>query len=251
MTFIIPNYKIKLFDTMKLKLFLIPVVFAFTLTYCQNNDNGNTKEDNGNNNKVTVLEVLQTTSYTYLHVDNNGTEQWLATKKTTANKGDVLYYKGEMLMTNFKSKELKRTFDKILFLDKISKTPNEEKVEVPDTHSVDINERKPNIVKEEVKVKSVEGAITIEELYKNKDKYSEKTVKVSGKVMKFNSSIMGKNWIHIQDGTEHSGDFDLTITTQEVVKEGDEVVFTGKVYLDKDFGYGYSYKLIMEEASMK
>jgi len=59
---------------------------------------------------------------------------------------------------------------------------------------------------------------------------------------------MGRNWVHIQDGTSAGKYFDLTITTQDVVETGDVVVFSGKVVLNKDFGAGYQYDLIMEEA---
>jgi hypothetical protein len=61
---------------------------------------------------------------------------------------------------------------------------------------------------------------------------------------------MSRNWIHLQDGTNHEGDFDLTITTNEEVNIDDVVVITGKLTLDKDFGYGYFYKLIIEEGKV-
>ena len=69
-----------------------------------------------------------------------------------------------------------------------------------------------------------------------------------GKVTKVNSGILGKNWVHIQDGTEAEGNFDLTVTTQETAKVGDVVVVQGKITLNKDFGSGYKYDVIMEEA---
>jgi hypothetical protein len=61
---------------------------------------------------------------------------------------------------------------------------------------------------------------------------------------------MGKNWVHIQDGTEYQGGFDLTITTDGQVAVGETVTFEGKIVLDKDFGYGYSYPVLMEEAKI-
>ena len=58
---------------------------------------------------------------------------------------------------------------------------------------------------------------------------------------------MGKNWVHIQDGTDYKDGFDLTVTTNNTVAVGEIVTFEGKIALDKDFGYGYSYSVIMEE----
>ena len=62
---------------------------------------------------------------------------------------------------------------------------------------------------------------------------------------------MDRNWIHIQDGTSDNGNFDLTITTNEEVVVNDVVVFKGKITLNKDFGAGYSYEVIMEEAKVQ
>lgn len=59
---------------------------------------------------------------------------------------------------------------------------------------------------------------------------------------------MGKNWIHIQDGTKHNTSFDLTITTQNLPALNDEVTFKGTIMVNKDFGAGYFYDVIMENA---
>ncbi len=96
----------------------------------------------------------------------------------------------------------------------------------------------------------VQGGITIAELYANLDSYAEKLVKIKGQVTKYNAKIMGKNWIHIQDGTNHSGHFDLTATTSAALKVGDVVSVEGKITLNKDFGYGYFYEVLMEDAKV-
>jgi hypothetical protein len=62
---------------------------------------------------------------------------------------------------------------------------------------------------------------------------------------------MDRNWVHLQDGTSDSGSFDLTVTTEEEVNVGDVLTFEGKIKLDKDFGAGYSYEVIMEQAKLK
>jgi cell wall assembly regulator SMI1 len=104
------------------------------------------------------------------------------------------------------------------------------------------------VEKIDVKVDACKDCIKISDLLENKNTYSGKTIKVTGKVTKFNPEIMGKNWIHLQDGSEFQGGFDLTITTGQKVAVGDIITFEGKIVLDKDFGYGYVYNVLMEDA---
>lgn len=96
-------------------------------------------------------------------------------------------------------------------------------------------------------VEPCQGCIKISELLAKKKDYKGKEVKVTGKVVKFNAGIMERNWVHIQDGSESDGEFDLTITTMASVAVGDIVTFTGKITLEKDFGYGYFYDILMED----
>ncbi len=103
------------------------------------------------------------------------------------------------------------------------------------------------IEKANITVEPCEGCITISNLLANKKSYSGKIIKIKGQVTKYNPEIMGKNWVHIQDGTEFQGEYDLTITTDIPVNVGQIVTFEGKIALDKDFGYGYLYNVIMEE----
>lgn len=98
-----------------------------------------------------------------------------------------------------------------------------------------------------VTVEPCKECITISKLLANKQSYSGKVIKIKGKVTKFNPAIMGKNWVHIQDGSDFQGGFDLTITTDAQVSIGEIITFEGKIALDKDFGYGYSYNVLMEE----
>ncbi len=103
------------------------------------------------------------------------------------------------------------------------------------------------IEKMDITVTPCKDCIKISELLANKKTYSGKTVKVTGQVTKYNPQIMGKNWVHIQDGSEFQGGFDLTITTAESVTVGSTITFEGRIALDKDFGYGYFYAVLMEE----
>ncbi|MCF6169318.1 hypothetical protein [Lutibacter sp.] len=198
--------------------------------------------------KVEVAEVLQVSSYTYLRVKENNDEIWLAVPTIIANKGDIYFYKGGMEMPNFESKELNRTFKSVIFLGAISKNPTGkdnvsfEHTKVKKEKGIDLDNELP------INIKPIEGGVTISELFKNKKRYQGKRVKIRGKVIKFNSQVMSKNWIHLQDGTDNNDNFDITITSNAYVNVGDIVTLEGLVSLDKDFGYGYFYKLIIENA---
>jgi len=91
--------------------------------------------------------------------------------------------------------------------------------------------------------------ISIDELFKNPQKYDGQTVKVKGKCVKLNTNIMNRNWIHLQDGSM-ADETDLTVTTIDKVALGDIVAFEGKITLNKDFGAGYKYDIIMEDARL-
>ena len=101
------------------------------------------------------------------------------------------------------------------------------------------------------KIEPAKDGITIAELFENKEKYNGKTVKTKGQVTKYNAAIMKKNWIHIQDGTEYNGKFDLVATSNQEFNVGDVVTIEGTVSLNKDFGYGYSYEILIENAVVK
>ena len=128
-----------------------------------------------------------------------------------------------------------------LVRDSFSKTGMNKKMQSND------NKSRVTTEKMNVTVEPCDGCITISNLIANKQSYSGKVIKVKGKVTKFNPEIMGKNWVHIQDGSEFQGGFDLTITTDKKVSVGDTITFEGKIVLDKDFGYGYFYSVLMEE----
>ncbi|MBK7607110.1 MAG: hypothetical protein IPI18_07855 [Saprospiraceae bacterium] len=94
---------------------------------------------------------------------------------------------------------------------------------------------------------------TLAELFKNPEKFEGKTIKVQGQCVKLNRMILNKNWLHIQDNTTNKDGqkYDLTITTLDEVQLGDIVIFEGKLALNKDFGAGYKYDVILEESKLK
>ena len=204
---------------------------------------------NGNQHEVVVKEFLQASGYTYLLVEEDGEEYWIAVAKTEAKPGDKMYYEDAMEMVDFESKELNKVFDKILFVDMASKRPisNKDKKEAAISHTKSNMQR----LLDSIKISPVEGGLSIAELYKDAEKHKNKEVIVSGQVVKVNMDIMDRNWVHLMDGTKAGDRSDLTFTTKEVVKIGDTVTFKGTLALDKEFGAGYVYPLIVEGAVLK
>jgi len=194
---------------------------------------------------VKVVEVLQTSSYTYLQVKEKNQKYWMAVNKQEAQVGDTFSYETAIEMKDFQSKELDRVFESIYFIDNLFKGDATQGRAVPMEHQT----TKPRTdLDETINIEKADGGISIAELFANKKKYQGKRVKIRGSIVKVNLFVMGKNWVHIQDGTSDGNDFDLTITTLEEVEKDQILTFEGIITLDKDFGAGYFYKVIMEEA---
>jgi polyribonucleotide nucleotidyltransferase len=104
--------------------------------------------------------------------------------------------------------------------------------------------------KDGISVAPAQDGLSIAQLYANRINYDGKKIKMKGQVTKINDGVMDRNWVHIQDGTSESGNFDLTVTTTDEVKVDDVVTFEGTIHLKKDFGYGYFYEVIMEDAKV-
>jgi len=191
---------------------------------------------------VDVIEVVQTSNYTYLQVFENDQKFWIAITRAEAKTGDVFYFTNAMEMKDFKSKELNRTFPTILFVNDPSTTPPTAKKMSQSPGKITAGRLT------DITVEPLKDGVTISEIFKDKANFAEKSVKIRGVVVKYNQNIMGKNWAHIQDGTESGGSYDLTVTTMDALEEGNVVTFEGKIHLDKDFGAGYLYDVIMEDA---
>jgi hypothetical protein len=235
--------------TQSVKFLILASIISVLLTACQSNQNqkSSTQMQPGTH-KIVVMEVLQTSNYTYLLADENELETWLALPKMEAKEGDIYYYTGGFEMTNFESKEMGRTFESVLFLESVSTAPVTAKSDepVPNPHTTGII----TVEKQKVDIQPAKDGITIADLFAKKDSYEGKTVRIKGQVMKFNDAIMKRNWAHLQDGTDYSGKYDLTVTTEAEVAVGDIVTFEGVVALNKDFGYGYSYEVLLENATL-
>jgi len=238
-----------------------------------------------------VLETMNSGGYTYVNVDTGTDKAWAAAPQCVVKVGDKVEISQGSPMEKFHSKTLDRDFDLIYFVPAInvSGVPmagSSGSAVVPSTVSPAVTAVVPSAIssdapavgsapavptvpvghpaigsagvigaqKEEIEVtgiQKVDGGKTIAELYSEKAALAGKEVKVRGKVVKFNSGIMGKNWMHIKDGTGEKDSSDLTLTTPtDTAKVGDVIVVTGVLVADKDFGMGYKYSIIIEEAKL-
>jgi DNA/RNA endonuclease YhcR with UshA esterase domain len=193
-----------------------------------------------------VLEVKDVESYTYLRLKTKDGETWAAVSKASVKKGAKVTIDNVMVMNNFESKSLKQTFPTILF-GKLGGTGND--VASPHAGAAKVLDASP------IKVAKATGtnARTVAEVVTKAAELKDKPVRVSGKVVKYNPEVMGKNWVHLRDGTGAAADNsnDVLVTTAAQVKLGDVVTVTGVVRTDKDFGAGYFYKVLIEDAKLQ
>jgi len=193
---------------------------------------------------VAVIETIDASNYTYLHVREGNKEYWMAAPQFQAQRGEVLYYKQAMEMKDFESKTLKRTFPSIFFVQDIS----------PDMNNV-ANNNSPHgalatVKKENIKLEHLRDGKTVAQIYEQKDKLSGQVIKTKGKVTKINTGIMDMNWIHIQDGTGTNETADLLVLSKQNVRKGQIIVVQGTVSVNKNFGAGYIYKALIENGKI-
>ncbi len=230
---------------MKSILKILSIILLFNLVSCDSQPEKKAETPVSNFDYSGVIqEVIQTSNYTYCYVKDDKNENWVAITKMNLSVGQTLYFNQGLEMIDFHSKELDRTFPSVFFVQKASTNPN---TIAANQQPMGQQPVKPKIEKSNHVVETAEGGITISELYGNIEKYAGQKVRIRGKVSKFNTAIMKKNWAHIQDGTESNGDFDLTVTTIDIVNKDAVVTFEGTITLDKDFGHGYFYPVLMED----
>lgn len=222
----------------RVSLYLL-VITLFTVIACQRKT-AEIKDLPEGMHAATVLEVIQGSAYSYFHVFENNNKFWMATNVLDAKEGDLIYYTSAFEMKEFKSKEINKTFESIMFVEDAALTYEKKAPVSP-------GKLNPGQVTD-VTIEKAAGGITIEELYKDKKNFDGKEVIIRGIVVKYNRNIMGKNWAHIQDGTKFNEGYDLTVTTSDTLAQGQIATFKGVITLDKDFGHGYAYDVIMQDA---
>ena len=187
-----------------------------------------------------VVEAISTEKYLYLQLEKGGRTTWAAVLKAPVKVGDQVTITRAALMTNFKSPTLDRTFETIWFG---SLAGGHKKADLPANDAV---------VADKVEKASGETAKTVADVITGAASLGGQTVTIRGKVVKFNAGILGRNWIHLQDGTGDAATktHDLLVTTDATATVGAEVVVEGQVALNQDFGSGYSYAVLVEKAKV-
>lgn len=227
----------------------------------------------------TVMETMNASGYTYIQVDSGTAKEWVAIPETTVAAGDKVSYSQGMVMENFYSKSLDRSFSSIIFSPGLAE--GGQKVASADTSAPEDDSFAAAVAREqqqntpdpaagmvetsggstgavvpftEVKVEKAAGenSYTVEEVFSMAAELQDKNIRVRGKVVKVSPHIMGRNWIHLQDGTGDpmNNTHDLVVTTDETVASDDVIIVEGKLAADKDFGAGYKYSAILEEAKI-
>lgn len=204
-----------------------------------------------------ILEIHDAMGYKYLKVnEENGKELWIAISSAPVAVGERIGYDKNTIMKNFKSKTLKRNFDAVVFASdvylaqKTKKPATMKEMLALETQKTtpkeeDISKSKPFVKKE---------AYTIEEIHLWKANLAGKTINIKAKVSKVSKQIMKLDWVHLGDGSGNekmlTNDLVFTASTSSI-KAGDSVIATGKVIINKDFGFGYFYPVLIQEATFK
>ena len=220
----------------------------------------------------TVIETVNASGYTYMLVATGTSETWVAIPETAIKKGGIVSYYEGMAMTNFTSKSLNKTFERIIFSAGLAEAAGamatapagrdsfaaalqaEQKSATPAPIAEQVSGGSSMAIAplQEVSVPKAEGAnaYTVAEIFAGSKTLAGKKVRLRGKVVKFSPNIMGKNWVHLQDGTGdplHNA-HDLVFTTDATLSVGAIVIMEGTLAADKDFGAGYKYVVIVEQA---
>jgi hypothetical protein len=208
-----------------------------------------------------VKETMDAAGYTYVRLETANGDVWFAGPVQKVEVGGQLTVEDGMLMSNFNSKTLGRTFEKIHFINSYSaastgghgghgsdlgaKDPH---ANIPGYDKAMAAKSEQVVVTERDKVEK--AGYTIEEMYFQPELLKGQEVSVRGIVTKYNSEIMGKNWIHISDGSGSAGNNDLILTSTTACAVGDQILVKGKVETDHDLGMGYHFDLIILDAEL-
>jgi len=213
-----------------------------------------------------VAETMDTAGYTYVLVDSGGKKVWAAAPQFAVKTGDTVSFAPSMPMPGYHSQSLNRDFDLVYFANGITVNGGGSKPALPPGHPAlggagdkplppghpALNQKSASPNLDLTNIKRAEGGKIVQEIISGAAKLAGKEVTVRGKVVKYNADIMGKNWLHIRDGSGSAGkkDNDLLVTTDTDAKVGDTVLVTGKIAVNQDFGAGYKYAVMLADAKV-
>lgn len=197
--------------------------------------------------KGVVLESRNVDGYTYLRLKTGGGELWAAVPTASVKTGAEVTLVNPAVMQNFESRTLKKTFDKIVFAQLAGPAAllgAPQAAARPATAA----EPAPKVAKA-----TGAGARTVAEVVTGKTALKDKAVVVRGQVVKVNTGIMGKNWVHLRDGSGSAADGtnDILVTTRDAAAVGDVVTAKGTVRTDVTVGPGYAYAVLIEDAALR
>jgi len=208
-----------------------------------------------------VVETMDAGGYTYMRLQAEGKDVWVAADAFAVTMGEAVTVPLEMPMVNFHSTTLDRDFSTIYFVTQIARggaslqaVPAAGLPTMPmASHGASgaaAQASGPPVVKPNA---PPAGGLSIADTWSKRESLSGAAVTVRGTVVKVNNAIMGFNWFHLQDGSGRAADGtnDLTVTTDAIVKVGDVVTLSGILGVKKDFGAGYAYDAILENAIIK
>lgn len=216
-----------------------------------------------------IVETMNGGGYTYILLQAGAKQIWVAVREMKVTVGENIALMPGIVMEGFTSKSINRTFDTIIFSDGplgqngqsgiahggavhggavhggAHKGAGQEKTTAGSQGAVPPAHDKIAIGKS-----NEENGYSVMELYEKRKELNKKNVVLRGQVVKVSAQIMGKNWLHIQDGTGYAqnGTNDIVVTTQDTASVGDVVSVKGILFSDKDFGSGYRYDAIIEQA---
>ena len=254
---------------MKIKSLLILSLLATNLTLATETEHKGHEHETTNQTETKtpkgihygkILSIQNAMGYKYLKVDEDGKELWVAIANAPVKVGEKIGYDKNTIMKNFKSKSLGKEFKEIIFASDVYLPEKSASAPIKDLQDMlGLSAPKPTTVhkaddadEKPAKLFEQKEFYTVKEVYMWKKSLEGKTIKVKGHVQKVAKGIMKLDWVHIEDGTgeDKKRNDDLVFTTKVAkLKADDKVVATGKVVVDKDFGYGYFYKVIIQESS--
>jgi hypothetical protein len=201
-----------------------------------------------------VLEVKNVESYTYLRLGIPSGEVWAAVITAKVKKGSIVTIENGVVLNNFQSKSLKKTFPQIIFGTLGGAAASATGGSAMGSAYPLIPGKKLETINDAPIAKAIgANARTVAEIISKSAELKDKPVLLRGRVVKFNAEIMGKNWIHLRDGSGSAADGtnDILATSASGAKVGDVVTVKGTVRTDKDFGAGYAYKVLIEDATLQ
>jgi hypothetical protein len=187
---------------------------------------------------------------TYVEVDIGDQRIWVAGPRTEVAVGDTVFLPPGILMVDFFSNRLDRSFDRIYLVTSM-RVESSEKASPASPPGDEGGHAEPQLALDVSGIERVEGERTVGEIFELKASLAGQAVAVRGKVVKTNSGFLGWNWIHLQDGTAGpDGANQLVVTTHGIAEVGSTVVVRGTITTEKDFGHGHKYDVLVEDASV-